>query len=243
MTKGIVYYTDNNLTGIRLRAFGGVELDPLVKKLILQSNLPIVSVSLKPIENFGKNIVLNKKPNVVTMTEQILTGLEAIDTDYVFFCEHDILYHPSHFNFTPPTNDAYYCNTNTWKWDYNSDRVVTHDIETSLFICASREKLLNHYRIRLRTIYERGCDKMISRNPKWLRKMGYEPGKPTKRGGIMDEKITAWKSAHPNINVRHRRTITPKKMDLADFVHKPTGYTESTVDKIWPEEDFKMLFS
>ena len=34
---------------------------------------------------------------IVTMFRQILAGLEALDTEYAFCVEHDVLYHPSHF--------------------------------------------------------------------------------------------------------------------------------------------------
>lgn len=234
MTKGIVYYTDNRLDGIRLREFN-TEIFPLVQSLILKSGLPIVSVSLKPI-NFGKNIVLDLEPSVLTMTKQILAGLEAIDTEYVFFCEHDILYHPSHFTFNPPEKDVFYYNVNGWKWDYRNKRVVTHDHMVGLYgLCASREKLTEHFKKKLAVIYERGYDKLISRNPKWIRIMGYEPGKPIRKGGISNDRLEEWRSEYPNINIRHRRTITPTKMDLVDFIHKPTGWKESTIDQIWHE--------
>ena len=49
------------------------------------------------------------------MFKQILAGLEALDTDIVFFCEHDVLYYPSHFDFRPLKKDVIYYNTNVWK--------------------------------------------------------------------------------------------------------------------------------
>jgi len=83
--KGIIYYTDNKLK------------DPLfsiVQDLLLKTELPIVSCSLKPIE-FGKNIVVNGPRGYVSYINQIITALINNDAKYVFFCEHDVLY-PNH---------------------------------------------------------------------------------------------------------------------------------------------------
>ena len=55
---------------------------------------------------------------------QILAGLEALDTDVVFMVEHDVLYHPSHFDFTPPERDIFYYNRNTWKVNAETGHAV-----------------------------------------------------------------------------------------------------------------------
>ena len=95
--KGIIYYTDNRL---------GEPIYSTAQKHILSSGLPIVSISLKPID-FGENIVLDLNPSFITMIKQIETGLEASKSDFVFFCEHDVLYPASHFEFTPPRDDIF----------------------------------------------------------------------------------------------------------------------------------------
>ena len=96
--KSIIYYTDNRVP------------DPifsLCQKYIADSGLPIVSCSLRPI-NFGQNIVLNGCGRSYTsMLLQIIKALEASTEKYVFFCEHDVLYHKSHFDFIPPKDDVY----------------------------------------------------------------------------------------------------------------------------------------
>lgn len=213
----IIYYTTNELDET---------IAEMVRKRILEVGLPIVSCSLKPI-NFGKNIVLDLKPGPVTMVRQILAALEASQSEYVFFCEHDLLYHPSHFDFTPPDKNIFYYNTNVWRWDYESAKVITYDHLRSLSgLCVSRNKALAHYRKRLATILENGFDKLPGNNPSWARKMGYEPGKKT--GEIVGE----WKSEFPNIDIRHNKTLTPIKMTLESFRHKPTGWKESTIYKI-----------
>ena len=88
MTKGIIYYTDNQL---REPIFS------IVQELISLSGLPITSVSLLPLD-FGDNFVLSLKPGYITMIKQIIKALEQSKADLVYFCEHDVLYPPSHFD-------------------------------------------------------------------------------------------------------------------------------------------------
>lgn len=215
--KSIIYYTTNELDET---------IAKMVRKRILEIGIPIVSCSLKPI-SFGKNIVLDLKPGPVTMVRQILAALEASESEYVFFSEHDVLYHPSHFDFTPPKSDTFYYNTNVWRWDYRNDKIITYNHLRSLSgLCVSKDKALVHYKKRLATILESGFDKLPGNNPSWARKMGYEPGKKT--GELVDE----WKSEYPNIDIRHNKTLTPIKMTLESFIHRPTGWKESTIDKI-----------
>ena len=226
MNKSICYYTHNIC-------------DPKIFKAsqetIRRSNLPIVSVSLKPLENMGNNIVLNLKPGVITYTRQILMALEnsnlSSDTKYVFFCEHDVLYHPSHFEFIPPTDDTYYFNENTWRWDYPKDRLIGYDGLRSLSgMCCNRELALNYYRKKMELIKEKGWEE--GRDPKWMRIIGYEPGKSRKRGGFLDEKIEGWRSEYPLIDIRHGGTVTKPKVNLSSFKHQPTGWKEIRLSEV-----------
>lgn len=235
MTKGIIYYTDNKLP------------DPIfsiVQDHILKANLPIVSVSLMPI-NFGENFVLdNLYPNIVTMTKQITKALEESSADYVFFCEHDVLYPLSHFEFTPPRDDIYYYNANVWRWRYPDDVAITYDRLISLSgLCVNRKLALDHYKKRLEKIIQMHWDTDTKRHePDWARKWGYEPGtKKIKRGGFSDEDFETWESTDPIVDIRHRKTFSPPKTTLDGFKHAPTNWQETTLDNLsgW---DLKKLF-
>lgn len=223
MTKGIIYYTDNRL---------GEPIFSVCQKNILTTGIPIVSCSLKPI-SFGRNTVLDLVPGPVTMAKQILVALNASDTEWIFFCEHDVLYHSTHFEFTPSHKDVFYYNTNVWRWEYRGDKVITYDNFRSLSgLCVSREKAIEHYEKKIKLILERGWDKVPGRNPRWARSIGYEPGKSKRIGGFSDDRIEEWRSVYPNIDIRHGGTLTPIKMTLESFVHRPTGWKESVVDSI-----------
>lgn len=224
LDKSIIYYTDNRLDEKIFNA---------VQKRLLAVGLPIVSCSLKPI-NYGTNIVLNLKPGIITMYRQILAALEASETDTIFFCEHDVLYHPSHFDFEPPRTDMFYYNVNVWRWKYPNDFAITYEnIVSQSNLCANRNLAIGHYKKRLETIENNG----------WRLSYGFEPGtKNVKRGGVSNESSDLWKSEYPNIDIRHGKTITPIKCDLKSFKHPPDVNTwkETQVSKLegWEQYDF-----
>lgn len=234
--KGIIYYTDNRV---------GEPILPICQHYIEASGLPIVSCSLKPITFGEQNIVLEgKERGYLTMIEQIFAALTACSAKYVFFCEHDVLYSKEHFDFTPERDDVYYYNVNNYRWEYKTERVITYDGLLSLsMLCCNRELAVRHYDFRIKHIYGKGYDKLNSREPRWARVMGYEPGTKRRRnGGLTDEPHLTWKSSIPNVDIRHKYTFSPPKVNLDSFKHKPTGWVESTIDNI-PGWDIRRLFN
>jgi hypothetical protein len=228
MNKGILYYSTCDLDA---------SIAVPVRRQIALSGLPIISVTLKPLA-FGHNIVLDLQPSVVTLFRQILTGLEANTADVVYFVEHDVLYHPSHWAFEPDNDATYFYNVNCWRWDYPADRLIRYDNMRSLSgLCAARTLLLNHYRRRLALIEQRGWQD--GRDPGWARRIGYEPGKLRRRGGIADEPLVDWQSRFPNIDIRHRHTLTPRKVTLPEFRHLPTGWREARLGEVEGWEDVR----
>lgn len=226
MTKGIVFYTDNRIDKTKIFKES--------QKTILNAGLPISSCSLKPI-NFGSNVVLmGRERSYPTMCEQILTALKESDADYVFFTEHDCLYNISHFEFTPPRDDVYYYNINNWRWRYPTDIAINYSGLTSLSqLCCNRELAIKHYQLRLKIIEEQGLDKIRSREPRWARRFGYEPGtKKRRRGGVTDEEHETWKSEFPNIDIRHGRTFSQPKTTLDSFIHPPSDWSEKSIHDI-----------
>lgn len=234
--KGCIYYTDNTH-------------DPEIvsacqKQLRSAFDGEIVCVSLKPTDFGDVRFVLEGRTrSYPTMTEQILTALELSNADHVFFTEDDVLYHPSHFNITPEDNYKYYYNINNWRWRWTTDVAITYDELHSLSgMCCYRETAINHYNYRMKVIGDQGLDKDRSREPRWARRFGYEPGtKPTRRGGITDEEFVSWKSEYPNIDIRHNGTFSHPKTFLNEFIHLPTSWKETNVYTI-PGWNLKELF-
>lgn len=234
--KSILYYTDNKLRE---------PIYTIVQRQLLKIGLPIVSVSLTPIEEFGSNIVFDDiEPSYFTMISQIYEGLKTSDSDYVFFTEHDVLYPQDHFDFNPPRDDIFYYNANIWRWEYPKDRAIGYDRLISLSsLCANRQYVLDHYQKRLDMITVNGWEKDTRHEPDWARRMGYEPGtKKKKRGGYFDDDFETWKSIDPIIDIRHGRTFSRSKVTLDSFKHKPNNWRETTLDKIngW---DLKGMFN
>lgn len=206
--KGIIFYTDNRI-------------EEPIKSMVLESldcGLPIISSVLKPSE----------KRSYPQMIRQIISCLERSEADYVFFCEHDVLYNQSHFDFAPPRDNIFYYNSNIWRWDYPKDRYITYDRLLCLSgMCVNRVFALDHYRRRLEKIKKDGHDKSHKGEPSWLRRMGYEPGtKKIKRGGFSDDDFETWQSMKPLIDIRHGNTFSPRKVQLKDFKHPPLNWRE-----------------
>lgn len=210
MDKGIIFYTDDSVKE---------PIKSMVLKSIYDSGLPI-SKSIKP---------EHMKRCYPTMLKQIIKCLEESTAKYVFFCEHDVIYSKSHFDFTPPEDNIFYYNTNVWRWDYPKPRYFTYDRLISLSgLCVNREFALDHHKRRLFEISKRGYDKEERGEPHWVRLMGYEPGtKKIKRGGFSDDDFDTWRSEEPLIDIRHNHTFSPRKVNIEDFNHKPTGWKET----------------
>lgn len=232
MTKGIIYYTDNRLSE---------PIFSLVQDQIKKSDLPITSITRSPIL-FGTNYTVSSSPGYLTMLHQITLGLQKATQDYVFFCEHDVLYPQSHFDFIPPTDNIFYYNDHIWRWDYPTDRAITYDRLICLSgLCVNRLFALAHYESRLKKIAALGL-RQDSHEPIWARRWGYEPGtKKTTRGGFSDDDFSTWHSKDPLIDIRHSKTFSPPKVTLTSFKHLPTGWRETSLDRI-PGWNVKSLF-
>jgi hypothetical protein len=217
MNIGIIYYTSNRLKP---------EIKAGCWKLIKQAGLPI-TVNDKVVGTVG----------ALSMFHQILDCLERARETYVFSCEHDCLYHASHFEFVPPKDDTFYYNVNVWRWDYRSRRIVTYDHIASVSgLCVNRELAKAFYRNRIRIIQDRGYDQLPTfGNPVWARSMGYEPGKFNKEGESALK--SEWRSEYPNIDIRHTRSMTPPKLDQDGFKRPPLNWREDRIENLpgWSE--------
>jgi glycosyltransferase involved in cell wall biosynthesis len=210
---GVLYYTDNQLDEEIM-----TKCQKQLRKGIGQHRL--VSVSLKKID-FGDNITLDMERGYLTMFKQILAGLEELQCDYVFFAEHDVLYHPSHFLFRPAKDDIFYYNTNVWKVRMSDGHgLYTDDCKQLSGICANRNLLIEHYRKRIALVEEKG----------FSRAMGFEPGTHNREERVDNYKAESWKSEWPNIDLRHKNNLTQSRWSKEEFRNKK--FTEG-----WTEKD------
>lgn len=200
LTKGLAYYTDNRCEERVIRVVRN-QLEKIAK-----DKYPIVSVSQYPIE-FGKNIVIDGERSYLTMFKQILMGIEALDTDIVYLVEHDVIYHPEHFEFVPPQKDIYYYNEHTWKVDAGSGQALFYHTKQTSGCCAYRELLLEHYRKRVERVEKEG----------FTRKMGFEAGTHSFPNGVDNYKAKMYWTEHPNVDVRHKTNLTESRFKKEQF--------------------------
>ena len=188
-SKGIVYYTDN----VPHKKF----LKIIRERLKLSAgDIPIIWVSQRPIEE-KDNIVMRVRRSHESRTRQILEGLKQIEADIVFFAEHDVIYHPSHFEFTPDKNDKFYYNLNRW-WLREADGAAVYagkSVSLSQLV-ANRKLLLEWYNRRV-IYYELEIKTDC----------GNEPGKH-KSSLFLENGMTTFVSEFPNVDIRHKYNYT-----------------------------------
>ena len=209
MTKGLCFYTDNQLDATILQA--------VQKQLqVCNNGYKLVTVSLKPL-GFGQNIVMDLKRSHLAMAKQQLAGLEALDTDIVFMVEHDILYPPCHFDFVPPRKDTFYYNLNWWKVRMEDGQALHFKAKQVSGLCAYRDILIEYYRNRVKGIEsgEIGGRRHFEPGSRHHREPGYD--KLTPHG------FDTWWSEVPYVDIRHGNVVTRNIFD-------PSGYRGQVVD-------------
>lgn len=226
VTKGMVYYTDNRceervLLTVRHRLL----------QIAVEKDLNIVAVGLYPTDYFHpggqkagrvKNIHLGQPRGYLTMFRQILAGLEACEADVVFLTEHDVLYHPCHFDFIPIREDVYYYNEHTYKVDAKDGKAVFYYTKQTSGLCASRELLLQHYRTRVKRVEEEG----------FTRQMGFEPGTHSPPRGVDNFKAEGWWARLPNVDIRHKTNLTESRWDPKQFRSQRSCRGWTMVDEV-----------
>jgi len=172
------------------------DIELACRKQLLKCNIPIVSVSRgQPIDFGDVRVVIEGEYGTITMFRQILAGCWQAKADFIFLCENDLLYHQSHFNFSPVRNDMFYYNTHVWKARYPDGHAVwTDDLQQMSGICASRDLLLEHFNQKIIDIQTKGFDRHYEPNPR-----------------------ENWQSEFANLDIRHSKNFTRSKWSPGEF--------------------------
>lgn len=207
-SKGILYFTDNTMS----RKIN-YEVRSRIKRIAKDKNMELVCSSRKPVKYMGKNVVTDEPRGYLTMFKQILKGLEAMTSDIVFMAEHDVLYPPEHFDYTPTDKTKYYYDVNWWKVREDGLAVSWRADQVS-GMCAYRDLLIAYYRERVATFDKEDFDRK------------FEP-----MSGVNSEQ---WEAPVPHIDIRHSSNLTYNKWKLEHFRKRETAvnFTASTIDKI-----------
>lgn len=220
---GLVYYTDNRLDDTIARVCRE-QLDRI------RGSAPVIAVSLAPLDwprlMWGDELIrLPLERGALTMFRQILAGLEALDTEVAFLVEHDVIYHPSHFTFTPVRDDVVFYNQNVVKVRASDGYALHYRCSQTSGLCANRGLLVEHYRKRVAKVEKDG----------FTRKMGFEPGTHRRPERVDDLTSWTWMSPYPNLDIRHGDNITESRWTKAQFRNKKNteGWTEIGTIQGW----------
>nr|NIP27595.1 hypothetical protein [Phycisphaerae bacterium]NIS53913.1 hypothetical protein [Phycisphaerae bacterium]NIX31409.1 hypothetical protein [Phycisphaerae bacterium] len=174
---------------------------------------PIVSVTHFPTD-FGQNIVVDWPSSVLSMFKQVLLGLETIEADVIYLAEHDVIYHPSHFRFTPPKKDVFYYNHNSWRVRTKDGQAVFYYTKKTSQVCGYKDMFVEHYRNRVKKVEAEG----------FRRAMGYEPGTHKPPRGFDHFTSDVYESKHPNVDIRHANNLTWSRFKKSQFRRQPKGW-------------------
>ncbi len=107
LTACILYYSSNE----EKPEFEAKIVENLLKNC---GDLPIVSITHKPMK-LGRNVCVGDVGvSGFNMFRQVLIGCEVANTDFVISAESDCLYPPDYFTFRPEREDVCYRNTNLY---------------------------------------------------------------------------------------------------------------------------------
>lgn len=217
-SKALVYYTDNTgdpelMQGCRYQLL----------KCMEDYDFPIISVSQKPLD-FGENIVMDIGRSVLSIFRQILAGLEKSTADVIFLIEHDLIYHPSHFDFTPEKKDVFYYDRNRWSVCDETGKAVFYHTNVPSMMCAYRKLLIRHYE---------KCVKYVAANG-WQNRFGYSPPKGIPKD-LREGKYKTYMAKFPSLDIRREESWSKKRMDKSQFRSERgcRGWTEADSVEPW----------
>ena len=188
----LIYYTD-----------GCVEdsIAKLAQAYILKANLPIISVSQKPMD-FGENYCIGEiGRSYENIQSQILVGLGKATTEYVALCEHDTIYPEGYFDFIPTHEGVFFYNRNrifvvAKKGPQYGEFIKFQDANPNADQLICNRKLLIEATLIRRDLLAR-CS--ISELPRGWSEPGYS---------LPHEKFTWRHTKKPSIDILHNNNFT-----------------------------------
>lgn len=214
--KGIIFYTDNQLD----ERYAKPVREQLLK-IRKDKGIPIVTSSLRGLKFGDKNIRFpSLKRGYLTMFKQILGALENSNADIVYFCEHDVLYHPSHFDFTPKDKETFYYNENVWLLRVTDGHALHYDVKQLSGLCVYRQAAITHFKERIAMVEKDG----------YTNQMGFEPFTHGRIPWKNVFKVDSWMSDQPNVDIKHGSNLTGQRWKKED-------YRNQQLLKNWMESD------
>ncbi len=190
-TITLLYYTANRIE----ERFGDN-----IRKHLLSFDLPIISVSHKPMD-FGYNIVCDDmEPSVYNIYRQILYGVVLVETEYVACCEDDALYTLEHFSYRPAKDTFAY----SYRWLVNKDCYFFRH-RANMCMCIAPTKLLIET-LLARFIKYPPIVPGVGMTPDQLNGFG-EPGRYEWKLGLPTVKMEVFNQTIPTLTFNHRPSM------------------------------------
>jgi len=231
ITKGMIYYTHNELDekiaqSVRNR----------IEKIARRKAMFITSASLKGLDFGRKNVRFpTMERGFLAMFKQILAALENSTDDIIFFCEHDVLYHTSHFDFNPPDKNTFYYNQNVWFLRMPDGHAIHYDVNQLSGLCGHRDALITHFRERFEKVKEASKEVMDAKDfNKYIRNMGFEPFTHGRFKWKNNFRYETWMSEFPNVDIKHGANATGARW-------KKEQYKNQNLLINWVESDSEIL--
>ena len=215
----IIFCTDNSCPK---------DIFEVVVNRLRKVDLPIISVSHKPLD-LGTNICIGKhKRSWLTLYKQISLGLQAATTPNIHIAEHDCLYSEEHWAWRPPKDNIFYYNENVClvEWSKGNEelngmysRFWAQRLALSQLVC-NRELYLRVLEKRLDIIdKDRSLIKAIEHigepGVSRVKKARHwaDSGRPVYLkeflGRVLElEKYETFATEIPNLDVRHDKNFT-----------------------------------
>ncbi len=167
------------------------EFEQRIRDGILKSagNIPIISVSQKPID-FGQNICVGDVgASGFNFFRQVLIACKAATTKFVTSAEADCLYPPDYFTFIPDRDDVCYRDSNLYVMGNRRDYFF------------SKKEGATHAQVVGREFYIRTLEKLFENAPEWNAE---EKNFPKERFGKEDvfDKIEYYETESPVVQIK-----------------------------------------
>lgn len=213
ITKGMIYYTHNELDEKISKA-----VQDRLTNISKEKKIAITSSSLKKLD-FGDRKVRfpSMKRGYLAMYKQILGALENSTDDIIFFTEHDVLYHPSHFDFDPPNKNTFYYNQNVWNLRLPDGHCMHYDVNQLSGLCVYRDAALTHFKEKYKMVEEKSKELSEEEFNRFIRHMGHEPFTHSRIRWENKFNCESWKSEHPNVDIKHGGNATPARWNKEQY--------------------------
>jgi len=183
----IIYYTSNR----EKRGFEKRIRETIIKN---SGNLPIISVSQKPID-FGHNICVGDVGvSGFNMFRQVQIACKEAKTKFVISAEADCVYPPDYFKWIPEDKNVCYRNTNLY---------VMGDHRSYWYY---KKEGATHSQVIGREFYLKVLDKLFKDAPKWNPKEKNFPKERYKRSDVFwPHQIKYYRTKNPVFQIKTHR--------------------------------------